>query len=96
MRRVAMNADGGKGRVVVEDTGPGIDDELLPRVFEPFFTTKDVGEGTGLGLAISERIVQEMGGRIEVLTAVGTGSTFSVQLPPAIGARPTSTDLAAP
>jgi signal transduction histidine kinase len=52
----------------------------------PFFTTR--AQGTGLGLAISERIIQEMGGRIEVLTAVGAGSTFSVQLPPAVDNLP--------
>ncbi|HVZ33246.1 MAG TPA: ATP-binding protein, partial [Polyangiaceae bacterium] len=58
----------------------------------PFFTTR--AQGTGLGLAISERIVQEMGGRIEVLTTVGAGSTFSVQLPPATDAAPSPTPRA--
>jgi signal transduction histidine kinase len=60
----------------------------------PFFTTR--AQGTGLGLAISERIVQEMGGRIEVLTAVGAGSTFSVQLPPALDIAPAASGLASP
>jgi signal transduction histidine kinase len=77
--------------IAVTDRGPGITPEVRPHLFVPFFTTR--AQGTGLGLAISERIVQEMGGRIEVLTAVGAGSTFSVQLPPALGPSPTSADL---
>ena len=72
--------------IAVSDRGPGISPEVRANLFVPFFTTR--ARGTGLGLAISERIVQEMGGRIEVLTAVGAGSTFSVQLPPAVEASP--------
>lgn len=72
--------------IAVTDRGPGITPEVRPHLFVPFFTTR--AQGTGLGLAISERIVQEMGGRIEVLTALGSGSTFSVQLPPAFGRTP--------
>jgi two-component system, NtrC family, sensor histidine kinase HydH len=79
--------------IAVTDRGPGITPEVRPHLFVPFFTTR--AQGTGLGLAISERIVQEMGGRIEVLTAIGAGSTFSVQLPPALGASPTNADLVA-
>ena len=72
--------------IAVTDRGPGITPEVRPHLFVPFFTTR--AQGTGLGLAISERIVLEMGGRIEVLTAVGAGSTFSVQLPPALAGAP--------
>lgn len=72
--------------IAVTDHGPGISAEVRANLFVPFFTTRD--QGTGLGLAISERIVQEMGGRIEVMTAVGAGSTFSVQLPRALDAAP--------
>jgi two-component system, NtrC family, sensor histidine kinase HydH len=72
--------------IAVTDSGPGIPPEVRAHLFVPFFTTR--AQGTGLGLAISERIVQEMGGRIEVLTAVGAGSTFSVQLPPALDDLP--------
>jgi two-component system sensor histidine kinase HydH len=79
--------------IAVTDRGPGITPEVRPHLFVPFFTTR--AQGTGLGLAISERIVQEMGGRIEVLTAVGAGSTFSVQLPPALGSSANGADLAA-
>lgn len=66
--------------IAFADSGPGIPKDLLPRIFEPFFTTKKDG-GTGLGLSISYRIVQEHGGRIEVESKEGEGSTFTVRLP---------------
>ena len=65
----------------VRDQGGGIAPEHLPHVFEPFFTTKDVGEGTGLGLAVAHGIVQDHGGWIEVDSALGQGSCFSICLP---------------
>lgn len=66
---------------VVEDEGTGITAADLPHVFDPFFTTKDVGEGTGLGLSVSYGIVQDHDGMLEVQSAIGRGSTFSVLLP---------------
>ena len=63
------------------DTGMGIPEEMKKRIFDPFFTTKQIGEGTGLGLAICSKITKEHGGRIEVESLVGKGSTFSVSLP---------------
>jgi signal transduction histidine kinase len=65
----------------VSDTGRGIPRDKVDRVFEPFFTTKEKGEGTGLGLATSYAVVQQHGGRIDVETEVGRGSTFRVYLP---------------
>jgi signal transduction histidine kinase len=65
----------------ITDTGVGISAENLPRIFEPFFTTKPVDQGTGLGLSISRGIMQEHGGRIEVESQEGKGSTFTVLLP---------------
>lgn len=65
--------------IVVRDDGPGIPPETLEQLFVPFFTTKD--KGTGLGLSISQRMIQEMGGRIEVASQPGAGATFSVLLP---------------
>ncbi len=67
--------------VEIEDTGKGIKPEHLDRIFDPFFTTKPVGSGTGLGLSLSYGIVQEHGGRIEVKSEPGKGSTFRVVLP---------------
>jgi signal transduction histidine kinase len=65
--------------ISVSDNGPGITPQVKKNLFVPFFTTKD--KGTGLGLAISERMVVEMGGRIEVSSQAGSGSTFTVLLP---------------
>ncbi|MGV8039208.1 MAG: ATP-binding protein [Thermoanaerobaculaceae bacterium] len=67
--------------VEVEDRGSGISDGVLDRIFEPFFTTKDPDRGTGLGLAVAHTIVEERGGRFEVTTRVGRGSTFRAVLP---------------
>lgn len=67
--------------VKIRDSGIGIPHELMGKIFEPFFTTKPVGQGTGLGLSISYGIIQQHGGRIEVESEPGRGSTFSVRLP---------------
>ena len=65
--------------VDIQDTGVGIPDEVRSRLFEPFFTSKPTG--TGLGLSISGHIVMQHGGKIEVESSVGQGSTFRVRLP---------------
>jgi two-component system, NtrC family, sensor kinase len=65
--------------VKVQDTGPGIPPEIMPRLFSPFFTTKE--KGTGLGLAISYGIIEHHGGTIDVQTELGKGTAFIVSLP---------------
>ena len=65
----------------VEDNGRGIAPENLPRIFDPFYTTKDVGKGTGLGLSIAYKIVSQHGGRIDVRSTPGAGTTVTVVLP---------------
>jgi signal transduction histidine kinase len=65
--------------IAVRDEGPGIAPQVMKNLFVPFVTTKD--RGTGLGLAISQRVVAEVGGRIDVATRPGLGSTFTVILP---------------
>jgi two-component system NtrC family sensor kinase len=66
--------------VIIKDNGHGISREDLPRIFEPFFTTKKEG-GVGLGLSITYGIVEKLGGRIGVESAVGQGTEFTVVLP---------------
>jgi len=66
-------------RIRFEDEGPGIPPEVMERLFIPFYTTKQTG--TGLGLAICQRIVESLGGTIEVSSRVGRGATFTVFLP---------------
>lgn len=68
-------------KVVLADTGPGIPSDYLPHVFEPFFTTKAEGEGTGLGLFVTYGIIESHGGRIDVASKPGEGTTFTVSLP---------------
>jgi signal transduction histidine kinase len=68
-------------RLVIEDSGPGIPADVLPRIFDPFFTTKEVGEGTGLGLAITYGIVQEHGGTIHAANRPEGGARFTIELP---------------
>jgi signal transduction histidine kinase/CheY-like chemotaxis protein len=67
--------------VLISDTGQGIAPEDLNHLFDPFFTTKEVGQGTGLGLSVSYGIVKSHGGKIEVESKMGFGSTFIVKLP---------------
>ncbi len=70
---------GGEARIEIRDTGVGIPHQYMANIFEPFFTTR--GNGTGLGLSISNRIVQNHGGRLEIVSKEGSGTTVSIVLP---------------
>ena len=76
---VSQTADG--VLVAISDNGCGIASDIREQIFQPFFTTRAAGEGSGLGLDIAQKIVHKHGGRIEVHSVLGQGSTFSVYLP---------------
>ena len=78
---LAPTAVGNALRLDIADTGAGMRAEVRARVFEPFYTTKGVGEGTGLGLSIVYGIVQRWGGEIQVESAPGKGTRFTITLP---------------
>jgi signal transduction histidine kinase len=70
------------GEVVIDvlDQGCGMNEETIRSIFQPFFSKKGA-KGTGLGLSITKKIVEEHGGRIQVSSSIGEGSTFSIVLP---------------
>jgi C4-dicarboxylate-specific signal transduction histidine kinase len=79
--RVSAVPAGGGTVLTIEDDGPGIPVDVLPRLFEPFFTTKPTGKGTGLGLSISYDIVKQMGGDITAQNRPEGGARFTIALP---------------
>jgi signal transduction histidine kinase len=78
---IGTRVENGWGVITISDSGCGIPPDNINRIFDPFFTTKKVGEGTGLGLSISYGIVKDHGGRIEVASEAGRGTTFSIYIP---------------
>lgn len=82
-----MRLAGDRVAIEVEDNGPGITADVLPRIFDPFFTTKSVGQGSGLGLSICHGIVASLGGDIACTTEVGKGALFRVVIPALVSPR---------
>jgi hypothetical protein len=80
---VSFRNSGGSARVHVADEGPGIAPEQQAKIFEPYETSAPAGEGIGLGLAIARRLARSMGGDIELESAPGQGSRFTLVLPAA-------------
>ncbi len=80
----------------VQDNGPGMDEATLSRIFEPFFTTKPVGQGTGLGLAVVHGVMRTHGGGVDVHSAPGQGSRFTLYFPVATQAAHAPPAAAAP
>jgi signal transduction histidine kinase len=80
---VSFSNSGGSARITVADEGPGIAPDQQARIFEPYETSAPAGEGMGLGLAIARRLARSMGGDIELESAPGQGSRFTLVLPAA-------------
>jgi signal transduction histidine kinase len=78
---IAVLSDGDSAILSVIDNGSGMDAATVARMYEPFFTTKPEGEGTGLGLSTVYGIVGQSGGSIDVMSAPGEGTTFTIRLP---------------
>jgi len=81
--KVVGEVEGGRVRIDVLDSGPGVPPELRERIFEPFFTTKSAGKGTGLGLAVSQHLMRSMSGDIAAGESPLGGGKFTVTLPAA-------------
>ena len=79
--RVSTSRDNGAAILTVTDTGEGIAPENLSKIFDPFFTTKPEGKGVGLGLAVLYGIIEAHGGEVDVVSALGKGTTFTITLP---------------
>ncbi len=67
--------------VEVSDSGTGMSEEVQSKIFEPFFTTKDINKGTGLGMSITKDIIDKHKGIVEIKSAVGSGTTFTLSFP---------------
>jgi predicted ATPase/signal transduction histidine kinase len=78
---ISTRVEGSEAIIRVRDHGIGMSEEVRRKIFEPFFTTKEVGEGTGMGMSISYQIVERHGGRFEIDSAEGEGSTVAIHLP---------------
>lgn len=76
---IEISEKGNHAIIQISDTGPGIPDDLLPKIFDPLFTTRQIG--TGLGLPSCKNIVEKHGGDISVKTRIGKGTTFFIKIP---------------
>jgi len=80
---IVVTRGGGRVRIAICDNGPGVPDDILPRVFDPFVTAKSAGAGLGLGLTISHKILRDIGGALHVRNLPDGGAEFTVDVPAA-------------
>jgi PAS domain S-box-containing protein len=85
--RASTRVENGEAVISISDTGCGIPDAIRDRIFEPFFTTKPMGKGSGQGLPLVRNVVVAHGGRIDIESKVGEGTTFILRLPYETGER---------
>ena len=78
---ITTTCDDHHAYILFADTGEGVEPDIVKYVFEPFFTTKEKGKGTGLGLAITRKVIESHGGKIDVESTEGEGTTFYLSLP---------------
>jgi signal transduction histidine kinase len=78
---ISVKKDGGYQVVSIQDSGCGIPEDIKEKIFDPFFTTKPAGEGSGLGLDIINKIIHKHGGKIDLDSQVGVGTTFHIYIP---------------
>ncbi|MBL8920924.1 MAG: two-component sensor histidine kinase [Myxococcaceae bacterium] len=79
--QVRVLASGTSGEIIIEDDGPGIPPDVLPKLFTPFFTTRPPGQGTGLGLAVSRHLLGQFDGKLTAENRAGGGARFTISLP---------------
>jgi two-component system, NtrC family, sensor kinase len=79
--RIVTGHDAAESWISISDSGCGMEASVRARLFEPFFTTKPVGQGTGMGLSFCDNVIRKLGGRIDVESSPGSGSTFTVRIP---------------
>jgi signal transduction histidine kinase len=79
--RITHRREGGRDRILIQDNGMGMTPEELDRCMDPFYTTKDAGEGSGLGLPVAASILQNHGGRLQIQSEKGRGTTVTLDLP---------------
>jgi signal transduction histidine kinase len=79
--RITSHHSGNQVILEIEDTGPGVPEEIQKRIFEPFFTTKKEGHGTGLGLSMSKSVIEKFGGSITLHSVQPNGARFVIALP---------------
>lgn len=77
---ISARAEGDRVRLTITDNGPGIPEQLLPRIFDPFFSTKGIGRGLGLGLSISYNIIKDFSGELTATNLDGGGAAFTILL----------------
>lgn len=79
--KLVLKANADRVALEISDNGSGMEKSVTKKVFDPFYTTKEVGRGTGMGLALCQKTIEQAGGKIELYTKLGEGTTFTLSMP---------------